>query len=318
MMMGRGMIGGGGGGGGGNVPNQKQKLKISSLDQPFDSIFAPASLNPFTGSGAMVDFGAFSVNMSGNLFCRSLEQEEICGDEHLDEYFNHPEKKRRLTVDQVQFLEKSFEAENKLEPERKSQLAVELGLQPRQIAIWFQNRRARLRTKQVETDYETLNEKYNCLKIDYDNLLKENEKLNQEVFHLKENLNAKEKEKENSQSCIMKGPCELWIENPISATVSNDEESTVLAMACLNEDQSEARSDSSTGTDSLCYNNGRLSLLLETCDSSQVFEPERSDFSDESLQLSYVLPKMEEGYCHTSPANPWFPIEDHGFSFWSY
>lgn len=317
-MMGRGMICGGGDGGG-HAPNQKQKLEISSLDQPFDSIFVSASSNPFTGSGAMVNFGAFSVNMSGNLFCRSFDQEEISGDEYLDEYLNHPEKKRRLTVDQVQSLEKSFEAENKLEPERKNQLAVELGLQPRQIAIWFQNRRARLRTKQVETDYETLFEKYNCLKTDYDNLLQENEKLNLEVFDLKENLNAKEKEKENSQSCLVKGPHESWMEKPISAMVSKDEGSTVLAVAFMNEDQSEARSDSSTGTDALCYNNnGTCSLLLETGDSSQVFEPDQTDFSDETLQLAFDSPNIEEGYCHALPATSWFPIEDHGFSFWSY
>ncbi|XP_073021866.1 homeobox-leucine zipper protein HOX16-like [Primulina eburnea] len=316
MMMRGGMICGGGGRG--PVPNQKQKLKISSLDQPFDSIFASASSNPFTGSGAMVNFGAFGVNMSGNLFCRSFDQEEISGDEYLDEYLNHPEKKRRLTVDQVQFLEKSFEAENKLEPDIKNQLALELGLKPRQIAIWFQNRRARLRTKQVETDYETLFEKYNCLKTDYDNLLKENEKLNLQFIHLKENLNAKEKEKENSQSCVVKGLPESWIEKPISATVSKDEGSTVLAVACMNEDQSEARSDSSTGTDGLRYNNGTRSLLLEKVDSSLVFEPDQTDFSNESLQLAYNSPKIEEGYCHALTANSWFPIEDHGFSFWSY
>ncbi|CAA0821006.1 Homeobox-leucine zipper protein ATHB-16 [Striga hermonthica] len=43
------------------------------------------------------------------------------------------EKKRRLSVDQVKALEKNFEVENKLEPERKVRLAQELGLQPRQI-----------------------------------------------------------------------------------------------------------------------------------------------------------------------------------------
>ncbi|KAH6760135.1 hypothetical protein C2S52_009421 [Perilla frutescens var. hirtella] len=63
------------------------------------------------------------------------------------------EKKRRLSVDQVKALEKNFEVENKLEPERKVKLAQELGLQPRQVAVWFQNRRARWKTKQLERDY---------------------------------------------------------------------------------------------------------------------------------------------------------------------
>ncbi|KAF9681850.1 hypothetical protein SADUNF_Sadunf05G0045800 [Salix dunnii] len=63
------------------------------------------------------------------------------------------EKKRRLSGDQVKALEKNFEVENKLEPERKVKLAQELGLQPRQVAVWFQNRRARWKTKQLERDY---------------------------------------------------------------------------------------------------------------------------------------------------------------------
>lgn len=105
------------------------------------------------------------------------------GDEDMmmDEYFHQPEKKRRLTVEQVQFLEKSFEVENKLEPDRKIQLAKDVGLQPRQVAIWFQNRRARWKTKQLEKDFDSLQASFDTLKSDYDNLLKEKDKLKAEV-----------------------------------------------------------------------------------------------------------------------------------------
>ena len=124
------------------------------------------------------------ANGSTRPFFRPYDHEDN-GDDDLDEYFHQPEKKRRLTVDQVQFLERSFEVENKLEPERKIQLAKDLGLQPRQVAIWFQNRRARWKTKQLEKDYEVLQSSYNGLKADYDNLFKEKEKLKAEVnIHL--------------------------------------------------------------------------------------------------------------------------------------
>jgi len=94
------------------------------------------------------------------------------------------EKKRRLNLHQVKALEKNFEVENKLEPERKLKLAGELGLQPRQVAIWFQNRRARWKTKQLERDYGTLKANYEALKLDYCNLEQKNEVLAQKVLPL--------------------------------------------------------------------------------------------------------------------------------------
>lgn len=81
----------------------------------------------------------------------------------------------------VRLLEKSFEEENKLEPERKSQLASKLGLQPRQVAVWFQNRRARWKTKQLERDYDHLKSAYDSLLSEFDCIRKENDKLKAEV-----------------------------------------------------------------------------------------------------------------------------------------
>jgi homeobox-leucine zipper protein len=83
------------------------------------------------------------------------------------------EKKRRLSTEQVRALERSFDTENKLEPERKARLAQDLGLQPRQVAVWFQNRRARWKTKQLERDYVALRHSYDALCRDKDALLAE-------------------------------------------------------------------------------------------------------------------------------------------------
>ncbi|KAK4365173.1 hypothetical protein RND71_016531 [Anisodus tanguticus] len=97
-------------------------------------------------------------------------------------------KKRRLRVDQVQALEKIFEVDNKLDADRKVKIAQELGLQPRQIAIWFQNRRARWKTKQLERDYNILKANYEALQHNYTKVEEEKAGLITELKGLKEKL----------------------------------------------------------------------------------------------------------------------------------
>ncbi|KVI03159.1 Helix-turn-helix motif-containing protein [Cynara cardunculus var. scolymus] len=104
------------------------------------------------------------------------------------------EKKRRLSVDQVKALEKNFEMENKLEPERKVKLAQELGLQPRQVAVWFQNRRARWKTKQLERDYGVLKANFDSLKNNYESLKHDNESLLKQIRELKSKLYGEDEE----------------------------------------------------------------------------------------------------------------------------
>ncbi|CAN6482194.1 unnamed protein product [Victoria cruziana] len=96
-------------------------------------------------------------------------------------------KKRRLSAEQVNFLEMNFDNEHKLQSERKLRLATEIGLDPRQVAVWFQNRRARWKSKQLEEEYQRL-------KAMYENENSEKCKLESEVTRLREMLADAEKE----------------------------------------------------------------------------------------------------------------------------
>ncbi|KAJ0232556.1 Homeobox-leucine zipper protein HAT7 [Hirschfeldia incana] len=119
------------------------------------------------------------------------DQDQLGEEDNLSDDGSHMmlgEKKKRLNLEQVRALEKSFELGNKLEPERKMQLAKALGLQPRQIAIWFQNRRARWKTKQLERDYDSLKKHLDVLKSDNDSLLAHNKKLHAEVLYINTQL----------------------------------------------------------------------------------------------------------------------------------
>uniref|UniRef100_A0A0D9VHA6 Homeobox domain-containing protein n=1 Tax=Leersia perrieri TaxID=77586 RepID=A0A0D9VHA6_9ORYZ len=87
-------------------------------------------------------------------------------------------KKLRLSKEQSSFLEDSFKEHSTLTPKQKSDLAERLNLRPRQVEVWFQNRRARTKLKQTEVDCEHL--KRCC-----ERLTLENRRLRREVAELR-------------------------------------------------------------------------------------------------------------------------------------
>ncbi|KAK6794685.1 hypothetical protein RDI58_008138 [Solanum bulbocastanum] len=90
---------------------------------------------------------------------------------------NKCENIKRFTDEQVKLLESMFKLGTKIEPREKLKLARELGLQPRQVAIWFQNKRARWKSKQLEHEYRILQSKFDNLNMQFESLKTEKERL---------------------------------------------------------------------------------------------------------------------------------------------
>ncbi|GAB2269932.1 hypothetical protein Dimus_004850 [Dionaea muscipula] len=301
---------------------------VPSSSQPLDAFFISGSSPSVMGSSSMVSFGDVCGGKRWDRSFFSTYEQDENGDDDLDDYFHQPEKKRRLTSEQVQFLEKSFEAENKLEPERKIQLAKDLGLQPRQVAIWFQNRRARWKTKQLEKDFDTLQANFDSLKADYEILLNEKEKLKDEVLHLTEKLHLKEKEQGLLEPMPSKVQCQLetaqleLIVDSAAAASEGDADATqdsVLVIRQL-EELSSAKSDVFDSDSPCCVVDGGNSFFAEPGgDSSYAFEPDQSDLSqDEEDNLCnglfpscYVFPELLPAYFGVQ-------AEDQATWFWSF
>ncbi|KAI3807458.1 hypothetical protein L1987_23386 [Smallanthus sonchifolius] len=292
----------------GSVVLTNKRVHCSSSPTPADP-FSISRSSSFQGSPSMLSF-----EDKGGQFWRLFDHEDN-GD---DEYFHQPEKKRRLTADQVKFMEQSFESDNKLEPERKIQLAKELGLQPRQVAIWFQNRRARSKNKQLEKDFDDLQESYNKLNANYENLVKEKEKLKSQVDELGEKMMIQQKGTSDSSSTKSLSQSQLCQHVP-----EEDVSKNMNMGNGKNGDFAEKIVE---------FDNRVHTSLIELVDSSYVFEQEQIDGSlDEENNLSkmflpsvdgYTSPKIENGnYTDPQSVNSYYlglPGDDQAFGFWSY
>lgn len=87
-------------------------------------------------------------------------------------------KKLRLTKEQIMVLEQAFREHTTLNTKQKLVLAKQVNLRPRQVEVWFQNRRARTKLKQTEVECEHLRRL--C-----ESLSEENKKLQKEVLELR-------------------------------------------------------------------------------------------------------------------------------------
>ncbi|CAN6273140.1 unnamed protein product [Urochloa humidicola] len=109
---------------------------------------------------------------------RQADDQETADDEENSGVGGGTRKKLRLSKEQSAFLEDSFRVHSTLTPKQKSDLAKRLNLRPRQVEVWFQNRRARTKLKQTEVDCEYLKR---CCEM----LSEENRRLQREVAELR-------------------------------------------------------------------------------------------------------------------------------------
>ncbi|KAK4342085.1 hypothetical protein RND71_037901 [Anisodus tanguticus] len=137
--------------------------------------------------------------------------------QNLQKYPKH--NKKKLNQEQVKLLEANFDSTKKLETEKKLKLAKELGVPPRQISIWYQNRRARWKNQNMENEY-------NALQVKLENALSEKIQLEKETETLRREL-----EKANEMLIALKSGAQGKIrECTLSSSCCKDEIRKVVAV----------------------------------------------------------------------------------------
>ncbi|KAA8547999.1 hypothetical protein F0562_004428 [Nyssa sinensis] len=271
------------------ISNAMAFVPAEFMFQAHEENYPPSTSPNVLPSSAPQEFqGVSPILMRRSISFSGAERyEQVLGDDDMsDDGSQFGEKKKiRLNLEQVKTLEKNFELGNKLEPERKMELARALGLQPRQIAIWFQNRRARWKTKQLEKDYNTLKRQFEALKADNNALQAQNKKLHEELLALK------------SKESTGNGPSNLNKETKDCWSNGSDENSFDVNLSTTRTPATEQRN-----------NHIFLSGIEPTSVSSRLQNSSRSDLR-QSQKMGQMVP--DEGFCnmfngiHDQPAGFW-------------
>ncbi|CAI9758457.1 unnamed protein product [Fraxinus pennsylvanica] len=160
----------------GETYDQIQMVKKVDSD---NKVFNDLSTDLYRQDSAASSFSNGSVKREREIGSEEFELEKVLSrisDE--DEDGSNGRKKLRLTKAQSALLEESFKQHSTLNPKQKQDLARDLKLRPRQVEVWFQNRRARTKLKQTEVDCEFLKK---CCET----LTEENRRLQKELQELK-------------------------------------------------------------------------------------------------------------------------------------
>ncbi|XP_010248307.1 PREDICTED: homeobox-leucine zipper protein HAT22-like [Nelumbo nucifera] len=146
------------------------------VDKAGDDSSAVRQASPHSGISS---FSNASVKRERDHGAEEVEVERVSSRvNEEDDQEGCARKKLRLTKEQSALLEESFKEHHTLNPKQKQALAKQLNLRPRQVEVWFQNRRARTKLKQTEVDCEFLKK---CC----ESLTDENRRLKKELQELK-------------------------------------------------------------------------------------------------------------------------------------
>nr|GMD31935.1 homeobox-leucine zipper protein HAT9-like [Ipomoea batatas] len=146
------------------------RLGLGHCNLPKEDNNSPKKTSGF-GVSLDLSFPSHSNDQSGDII-ESSKTYEVEGMESQNSYSTKSHsglmrKKLRLNKEQSALLEECFKHHTTLTMGRKHELATKLNLRPRQVEVWFQNRRARTKLKQTEVDCNLL-KKY-CESLSYEN-----------------------------------------------------------------------------------------------------------------------------------------------------
>ncbi|CAD6219023.1 unnamed protein product [Miscanthus lutarioriparius] len=147
-------------------------------DEEQDEAGAAAAAAAASSSPNNDSAGSFPTDFSAQGQVAPGGGDRACSRASDDDDGGSARKKLRLSKEQSAFLEESFKEHATLNPKQKLALAKQLNLRPRQVEVWFQNRRARTKLKQTEVDCEYL--KRCC-----ETLTEENRRLQKELAELR-------------------------------------------------------------------------------------------------------------------------------------
>ncbi|KAK8580489.1 hypothetical protein V6N13_143574 [Hibiscus sabdariffa] len=153
-------------------------VKFDSIKVDAESIDLHQRQASSLSLSAVSSFSNSSVKRERDLGGEEVELERVSSRVSDEDEEGSPRKKLRLSKEQSAILEDSFKEHSTLNPKQKQALAEQLNLRPRQVEVWFQNRRARTKLKQTEVDCELLKK---CCET----LTEENKRLHKELQELK-------------------------------------------------------------------------------------------------------------------------------------